>query len=153
MYRKNTSYLNIETLSNELTGLFQEKESNEVERIGRMISFFESTVCLSNELAGYFGEIKDGYKCGHCSVCSGQPAIMESSNELPNLENIDLDELTSDFISRAGSKSNIDNITNFLCGIAVPLFTKLKVRSLPAFASLEKYPYAEVKKILKENLM
>ena len=36
-------------------------------------------------------------------------------------------------------------LTRFLCGISVPVFTKLKARQLPGFASLEAYPYAEVR--------
>ena len=31
------------------------------------------------------------------------------------------------------------------CGISVPVFAKLKARQLPGFASLEAYPYAEVR--------
>ncbi len=36
-------------------------------------------------------------------------------------------------------------LTRFLCGISVPLFAKLKARQLAGFASLEAYPYAEVR--------
>jgi ATP-dependent DNA helicase RecQ len=36
-------------------------------------------------------------------------------------------------------------VTRFLCGISVPLFTKLKARNISGFALLEDYPYAAVR--------
>ncbi|MNO09541.1 hypothetical protein D3C81_2327810 [compost metagenome] len=38
-----------------------------------------------------------------------------------------------------------ERLTRFLCGISVPLFTKLKARAIHGFAALENYPYAEVR--------
>jgi ATP-dependent DNA helicase RecQ len=57
--------------------------------------------------------------------------------------------LCSDFIHRheqhTGSKPSAERVTRFLCGISVPLFTKLKVRTISGYAVLEDYPYAEVR--------
>lgn len=36
-------------------------------------------------------------------------------------------------------------MTRFLCGISVPMFTKMKARAIPGFAVLENYPYAAVR--------
>ncbi len=146
VYRKNVSYFEVETLAAELEKLFKDKESHEIKRIGNMINFFESSSCLSSRLAGYFGEELDKYSCGHCSVCNGEIAVMRDSRTLPGLDTINFREITSTFIKAAGNKNSLENITNFLCGIAVPFFAKIKARGLPGFASLERYPYAEVKK-------
>jgi ATP-dependent DNA helicase RecQ len=39
-----------------------------------------------------------------------------------------------------------------LCGITAPVFTRLKARSLPGFAALDGYPYAEVRDWVAGNL-
>jgi ATP-dependent DNA helicase RecQ len=44
-----------------------------------------------------------------------------------------------------GGEPSAECLTRFLCGISVPLFTKLKARQLSGFAALEDYPYAEVR--------
>ena len=38
-----------------------------------------------------------------------------------------------------------DCVTRFLCGISVPAFTRLRARTLPGYAALEDYPYAQVR--------
>jgi ATP-dependent DNA helicase RecQ len=45
-----------------------------------------------------------------------------------------------------------ERVTRFLCGISVPLFIKLKVRTIPGFAVLEDYPYAEVRSWAERHL-
>jgi len=39
----------------------KQKEANEINRISQMISFFESSDCISLKLARYFGEISPGH--------------------------------------------------------------------------------------------
>jgi ATP-dependent DNA helicase RecQ len=56
--------------------------------------------------------------------------------------------LCGDFIHRHQQHTGgcrAERVTRFLCGISVPLFTKLKARAIPGFAVLEDYPYAEVR--------
>ena len=43
-------------------------------------------------------------------------------------------------------------MTRFLCGISVPLFTKIKARSIAGFAALENYPYADVRHWAEHHL-
>jgi len=68
---------------------------------------------------------------------------------LAPLAEVDLDARCADFDQRyrqlKGHAPSTECRTRFLCGISVPLFTKLKARQLPGFASLEAYPYAEVR--------
>jgi ATP-dependent DNA helicase RecQ len=58
-------------------------------------------------------------------------------------------ELCEPFIHRhqqhTGHLPGAERLTRFVCGISVPLFTKLKARAIPGFAALEDYPYAEVR--------
>ncbi len=132
-------------LSKELFNLFLKKEQTEVQRIHNMIDLFESDACLSKELAHYFGEELDFEKCGHCSHCLTGQAHFESQNKMPAIETHSFEQLTAEFIHATGDAFSANNLVKYLCGISTPIFRKYKVRALPYFAYLERYPYAQVK--------
>ena len=138
-----------EALSGELHAYFKQHEASEITRIDNMLALFESAECLSQRLAEYFGDRQAPQRCGHCSVCRGQVAQLPAPPALAPLAEIDLDARCADFDQRyrqlKGHAPSVECRTRFLCGISVPLFTKLKARQLPGFALLEAYPYAEVR--------
>lgn len=138
-----------EALSGELHAYFKEHEASEIARIDNMLALFESRECLSQRLAAYFGDRQAPQRCGHCSVCNGQVAKLPEPPALASLEQIDLDARCAEFVERyrqlKGGAPSRECLTRFLCGISVPVFTKLKARQLSGFASLEAYPYAEVR--------
>lgn len=138
-----------EALSGELHAYFKQHEASEITRIDNMLALFESAECLSQRLAEYFGDRQAPQRCGHCSVCRGQVAQLPAPPALAPLAETDLDARCADFDQRyrqlKGHAPSAECRTRFLCGISVPLFTKLKARQLPGFASLEAYPYAEVR--------
>ncbi|MAF29147.1 MAG: recombinase RecQ, partial [Croceicoccus sp.] len=118
-------------------------------RIDNMLALFESSECLSQRLAAYFGDQQAPQRCGHCSVCRGQVAKLPEPPAMAPLEQIDLAARCAEFSQRytqlKGGVPSAECLTRFLCGISVPVFAKLKARQLPGFASLEAYPYAEVR--------
>ncbi|TCD22129.1 RecQ family ATP-dependent DNA helicase [Pseudomonas sp. IC_126] len=136
-------------LSAELHAYFKQHETSEITRIDRMLALFESRECLSWRLADYFGDRQAPQRCGHCSVCQGRTAQLPEPPSLPPLAQIDLAARCADFSQRyrqlKNSEPSAECLTRFLCGISVPLFTKLKARGIPGFASLEAYPYADVR--------
>lgn len=138
-----------EALSGELHAYFKEHEASEIARIDNMLALFESAECLSQRLAAYFGDRQAPQRCGHCSVCRGQVAKLPEPPTLAPLEQIDLAARCAEFSERyaqlKGGAPSAECLTRFLCGISVPVFAKLKARQLPGFASLEAYPYAEVR--------
>ncbi|MFG3693673.1 ATP-dependent DNA helicase RecQ [Stutzerimonas stutzeri] len=138
-----------EALSGELHAYFKQHEASEITRIDNMLALFESAECLSQRLAEYFGDRQAPQRCGHCSVCRGKVAQLPAPPALAPLAEINLDARCADFDQRyrqlKGHAPSAECRTRFLCGISVPLFTKLKARQLPGFASLEAYPYAEVR--------
>ena len=138
-----------EALSDELHAYFKQHEASEVTRIDNMLALFESAECLSQRLAAYFGDRQAPQHCGHCSVCRGQVAQLPEPPTLAPLDQTDLAGRCVEFSQRytqlKGSAPSAECLTRFLCGISVPVFTKLKARQLPGFASLEAYPYAEVR--------
>ncbi|QLG90680.1 RecQ family ATP-dependent DNA helicase [Pseudomonas yamanorum] len=138
-----------QVLSVELHAGFKQHEVTEVARIHAMLDLFATDRCLGYRLAHYFGDENAPQQCGHCSVCHGSVAHLPSPPSLPGLVDKNFQGLCGDFIHRHHEYSarlpNAERLTRFLCGISVPLFTKLKARGIPGFAMLEEYPYAEVR--------
>ncbi|CAM3328851.1 recombinase RecQ [Pseudomonas floridensis] len=138
-----------EALSDELHAYFSEHEATEVARIHTMLDVFASDQCLTHRLAQYFGDHNAPQRCGHCSVCHGQIAHLPEPPALEPLGNKDFQQLCGDFIHKhqdhSGQPPSAECLTRFLCGISVPLFTKLKARATAGFAELEDYPYAHVR--------
>ncbi|MBT2297286.1 RecQ family ATP-dependent DNA helicase [Pseudomonas fluorescens] len=139
----------VQALSAELHDYFTRHERGEIARIHAMLELFATDRCLGYRLAQYFGDENAPQRCGHCSVCHGHVARLPEPPPLPVLVDKDFNALCSAFINRheqhTGSAPSAERVTRFLCGISVPLFTKLKARTIPGYAQLEDYPYAEVR--------
>ncbi|OWJ95574.1 recombinase RecQ [Pseudomonas sp. A46] len=144
------------TLAAELHGYFRRQEESEITRIHAMLALFASEDCLSARLARYFGDHDAPDRCGHCSVCQGRVARLPEPPPLAPLQGRDFQGLCGAFIARyrehRGEEPGVDCLTRMLCGIAAPVFTRLKARSLPGFAALDAYPYAEVRDWVAGNL-
>jgi ATP-dependent DNA helicase RecQ len=142
-------------LSGELHAYFQQQEASEIRRIQAMLDLFASDRCLSQSLAAYFGDANAPARCGHCSVCQGRVAQLPPAPPLRPLAELDLRALCAHFSQRheaySGAAPSGECLTRFLCGISVPLFTKLKARQIAGFAALEAYPYAEVRAQLAQG--
>lgn len=138
-----------DALSLQLHDYFSEHETSEVARIHAMLDLFASEQCLSARLAQYFGDHHAPQQCGHCSVCSGQIAYLPEPAALAPLQAQSFEQLCGGFIRKhqdyAGADPSAECLTRFLCGISVPLFTRLKARGIPGFAQLEDYPFAAVR--------
>ncbi len=146
-----------EMLADDLFAYFRDKERAEIERLHAMLALFESDRCLSRRLAEWFGDTRAPEHCGHCSACRGQVARLPAAEPDPPLSSWDVGDLCSDFTVRLakdgeGHPPTPDLLTRFLCGIITPLFTPMKARKLAAFAALEGYPYAEVRRRVAEHL-
>lgn len=139
-------------LSVELHGYFSQQEASEISRIHAMLALFASEQCLSQRLAAYFGDANAPQQCGHCSVCRGQVARLPEPPALPPLAELDMQTLCDGFVRKhqelKGVEPSTECLTRYLCGISVPLFTKLKARQFSGFAALDAYPYAAVREWL-----
>ena len=149
VYSLLVSDFDAEALSQELHAYFCAHESGEIKRIHAMLALFASDTCLSYRLARYFGDDQAPRQCGHCSVCAGQVARLPEPPALAPLVDKNVEALCGAFIHRhqeySGSYPPAERLTRFLCGISVPMFTKMKARAIPGFTALENYPYAEVR--------
>ncbi|WP_285408975.1 ATP-dependent DNA helicase RecQ [Pseudomonas sp. FR229a] len=146
-----------DALSAELHEYFTRHEQTEVARIHAMLEVFATERCLGYRLAEYFGDHNAPERCGHCSVCHGHVARLPEPPALPALVDKNFAELCDEFIHRheqhTGRIPSAERLTRFLCGISVPLFTRLKARAIPGFAVLEEYPYAEVREWADNHLL
>ena len=104
-------------LTEKMHDLFIKKERTEIQRIHKMVSFFEKDTCLSKQLAGYFGEYLDQKGCGHCSFCKSGKAVLQHTTELKPLSDFNFSELTGEFVKAVGEQFSEINLTKFLCGI------------------------------------
>ena len=156
VYSLLVSQVDAEALSLELHQYFSAHERGEIVRIHAMLALFSSDTCLSYRLAQYFGDQQAPQQCGHCSVCAGQVAQLPEPPPLTPLVDKNFDALCGAFIHRhqeyTASYPPAERLTRFLCGISVPMFTKMKARAIPGFAALENYPYAEVREWAEQHL-
>jgi len=134
-----------EVVAEKMYALFKRKEAFEIQRIHQMVGFFESDLCISKQLAGYFGEHLEKERCGHCSFCKNGKAVLPNMTERKPLSHFEFNAITAEFIEAVGEQFTEINLTKFLCGIYTPVFSKLKIKKLPNFGILEYYPFLEVK--------
>ena len=140
------------TLSKKMYQLFLNKEETEIKRIHNRIALFESDHCISRQLAMYFGDQQAPERCGHCSVCQNGAVSFQSQQKLPSLSSMDFESLTHEFKLAIGNSMTANNTAKYLCGIHTPIFTRLKVRSLPHFGILEQQPFQAVKTWLNDYI-
>jgi len=138
---------NSDDLAATLFASFKQKEENEINRINRMIAFFETSDCLSLKLAHYFGDQRQTGPCGHCSVCegNGSSATLPCDLNLPPLSTLNPHALCQAVQAASDEPLSHEMLSRFLCGINNPLFSHIKARSLPGFGRLEQYQYQDVK--------
>lgn len=152
VYKVNS--IDLEQVCNEVSTLFEKKESFDLKRTHEVISLLESQTCLSAKLASYFKDDNAPQNCGHCSVCAGKVAQLPQTNLFPLnpealkpcLERLEKRVLEKEMheVLPLSDKTK----ARFLCGIKAPLFTQLKANKLSGFGCCELYPLSEVLKAI-----
>lgn len=146
----------VEAMASQLFNECLDRERIEIERLHSMLALFESQSCLTRRLAEHFGDTTfDGPlgteqgRCGHCSVCYGNPVRLPDATPLPALSENDFIRYASPLIERHteqfGQPPNVQRLAHFLCGLTMPIFTPLKARGLNGFAVFEQRAYPEVR--------
>lgn len=140
-------------LRQQLVLRFSDKETSEIKRIHHLLGFFASKECLSLQLAKYFSDNRLQQACGHCSVCAGTPAILPEAPVLPELAQYDFKLVSESICEKLGDQTSAVLLARFFCGLTTPIFTRLKVRNLSGFASLEMYRFTDVKDWVEQGLL
>ncbi len=153
VFQVTNNHFVLNELAEYLHQLFSKRESSEIHRIQDMLALFESEECLSTQLAHWFGDnsLDAANGCGHCSACRGTAVAFPPSPLQPPEDQVNLLTLLADFDSALSAQSESGNQTadtdlrtRFLCGIAMPLFTRLKARRMQGFGALSQWPYRKV---------
>ncbi|MFV8452937.1 RecQ family ATP-dependent DNA helicase, partial [Vibrio campbellii] len=126
---------NQEVISQHLVELFQSKEQKDIERIHTMLNLFQSSDCLSHQLAHYFADHNAPTQCGHCSVCRGQIASFpQPQQEQPELAH--LSAWVDEFVQLSPTAISNAAVARFLCGISTPIIAQLKASKLRGYGSM-----------------
>ncbi|MFQ2358415.1 ATP-dependent DNA helicase RecQ [Aeromonas dhakensis] len=143
VYRVLRQEIDVATQADELHNLFEKKEHSELARLQALLGFFTSSRCLSHELARYFADRAAPTHCGHCSVCRGEVAELPPlpGRTLPNEQGL---RAWCDPLVALCHTRHPRILTRFLCGIATPLTTRVKAKSLAGFGQLASHPFADV---------
>ncbi|UTZ42020.1 RecQ family ATP-dependent DNA helicase [Vibrio campbellii] len=136
---------NQEVISQHLVELFQSKEQKDIERIHTMLDLFQSSDCLSHQLAHYFADHNAPTQCGHCSVCRGQIASFpQPQQEQPELTH--LSAWVDEFVQLSPTAISNAAVARFLCGISTPIITQLKASKLRGYGSMANVSFEQVLK-------
>ncbi|MFH0286418.1 ATP-dependent DNA helicase RecQ [Vibrio owensii] len=136
---------NQEATSQHLVELFQSKEQKDIERIHTMLNLFQSSDCLSYQLAHYFADHNAPTQCGHCSVCRGQVASFpQPQQEQPELAQ--LSAWVDEFVQLSPTAISNAAVARFLCGISTPIITQLKASKLRGYGSMANVSFEHVLK-------
>ncbi|MFV8435941.1 RecQ family ATP-dependent DNA helicase [Vibrio owensii] len=136
---------NQEATSQHLVELFQSKEQKDIERIHTMLNLFQSSDCLSYQLAHYFADHNAPTQCGHCSVCRGQVASFpQPQQQQPELAH--LSAWVDEFVQLSPTAISNAAVARFLCGISTPLITQLKASKLRGYGSMANVSFEHVLK-------
>lgn len=136
---------NQEATSQHLVELFQSKEQKDIERIHTMLNLFQSSDCLSYQLAHYFADHNAPTQCGHCSVCRGQIASFpQPQQEQPELAH--LSAWVDEFVQLSPTAISNAAVARFLCGISTPIITQLKASKLRGYGSMATVSFEHVLK-------
>ncbi|WP_407832397.1 ATP-dependent DNA helicase RecQ [Vibrio rotiferianus] len=136
---------NQEAISQHLAELFQSKEQKDIERIHTMLNLFQSSDCLSYQLAHYFADHNAPTQCGHCSVCRGQVASFPQPQQVqPELTH--LSAWVDEFVQLSPTVISNAVVARFLCGISTPIIAQLKASKLRGYGSMANVSFALVLK-------
>ena len=132
-----------ETLEQHLYNLFQSKEHKDIERIHTMLGLFQSSECLSHQLAHYFADHNAPTQCGHCSVCRGQVATFPAQeNQLPEHEQVV--SWVNEFVQLSPTAISNEAVARFLCGISTPLISQLKATKKSGYGAMANVSFDKV---------
>ena len=105
---------------------FQQRESNDIERIERVLQLAQHDGCLTQHLLEYFGEARDA--CGHCGGCQGVEPITLSGPDRSQFSGHGEERIRGLIAHRHESIRTSRQLTRFLCGINSPATTRAKLR-------------------------
>ncbi|GAA0858828.1 RecQ family ATP-dependent DNA helicase [Aliiglaciecola litoralis] len=151
VYKVNQQKLTEPELATHLQQYFKQREEAEIDRIGKMVAFFQSPQCLSRQLSEYFGDTSQTQDCGHCSVCNGNIISLPKPQNNNQINSQQLHEvgtrLHHSLLSATGYGLSAELFSRFLAGMSSPYLTKIKAKTLSGFGLYESVHYRQMLKV------
>ena len=145
VYHRLTLPDDLQPLIQQLHQQFLDKERSELQRIQQMLQFFESSACLSQQLAHYFADTQAPQRCGHCSSCRGAHVTLPEAASSSLLQSAPLASWLQQLAQTCSPHPLTPRlVARHLCGLVTPLSSQLKLPRLPSHGRLSQLPFAEV---------
>ncbi len=113
-------------LARSLNQRFQKRESNDIERIQRVVELAQHDGCLTQHLLRYFGETRNA--CEHCCRCRDEKPTPLGNAHQTKLSHEDEQRIRGLIEEGHQSIRTPRQLTRFLCGITSPATTRAKLR-------------------------
>ncbi len=139
-------------LADRMQTLFERRESQDIERLRRVMALAEEPGCLTNALLCYFGEAVDG-DCGHCSRCRGampQPLPNSPPHEFTEPEMAAVQALIAE---RLPALRSTRQLARFLCGLKSPAATRARLARRDEFGLFDQVPFGTVLDWIKQLIV
>lgn len=135
-------------LAAELARRFNQRETRDVERVGRMLALAATSGCLTRELAGHFGE--EMGDCGHCGPCLGDEPAHPAPLNVRRPKKEAMERVAALIGERLPQLGTPRRMAKFLCGISSPATMRLK--SHEAFGLFERVPFTMVLELARREM-
>jgi ATP-dependent DNA helicase RecQ len=129
-------------LCGDLEARFQQRESNDIDRVRRVMAFADHAGCRTQYLWEYFGE-KRG-PCGHCCHCEGIAHRRVPPPARSQIDRFPYQQLRKLQDEAPGALDTPRQQTRFLCGLSSPATTRAKLKHHSLFGLFESIPFHEV---------
>jgi ATP-dependent DNA helicase RecQ len=142
--------IDIEALTSQLLGYFEDKETKEIARIAQLIRFFELNTCLSHALARYFDDMNSPAYCMNCSVCLGKSVQLTASSITPMPPKEVLAAHLKDLQIWAEGQGfshalSVSMQTKYLMGLSMPAFSRSGITKLAGFGFCSEQGFHQVR--------
>ncbi|MCC6730913.1 MAG: RecQ family ATP-dependent DNA helicase [Chthonomonadales bacterium] len=141
----------LDALASALAERFERRETQEVERVRRVLGFVCADGCQWNALAGYFGELR-AEPCGHCTWCvTGRAQEMPALEEPPPLPaGADVRALETLHAAHPAALGTARQGARLLCGLSSPAASRAGLGRSALFGALAGRDFREVLEWLRD---
>ncbi|WP_394129956.1 RecQ family ATP-dependent DNA helicase [Shewanella maritima] len=153
VFQVDINTLQTSALLDNMVAYFEQNECKEIKRIQKLVDLFQTQTCISYGLACYFDDKDATQQCGQCSVCLGEPAIL-TSTPLAVIDSEQLQPLLTEFklfcVDKGLPKPSEIMQTKFLSGMAMPIFSRSKIKQLQGFGYYQHYKFTDIQQAIMQ---
>jgi ATP-dependent DNA helicase RecQ len=130
-------------LAARMAGLFQQRETADLERLGQVLAISSCRGCLTAYLLKHFGEILTE-PCGHCDRCRGIAATIIRRRKVRHATAAELGSIASLVAENHAALASPRQLARFLCGMTSPATLRARLTRHDTFGLLSDIPFADI---------